>query len=130
MYIYITRERVDFNRALFKLIYRSQQPVGPSSALSSPATPSASTSSSQEAKTPASNTANKYASLSSYLGSPSDSSDTDHASPVQGPSGSDAQSSSSKNVVETILENRKKLRMTTRRGKMRIGQAEMVNLTH
>ena len=118
MYIYITRERVDFNRALFNFIYRSQQPVGPSSALSSPATPSASTSSSQEAKTPASNTANKYASLSSYLGSPSDSSDTDHASPVQGPSGSDAQSSSSKNVVETILENRKKLRNCVAIGRM------------
>lgn len=65
----------------------------------------------------------KYAaSISAYLGSPSDSSDTEHTSPphAAAPSSSSADTlmNSSKNVVETILENRKKLRMSVAIGRM------------
>ena len=95
--------------------FRSQAPLSSTSSAASPATPSSS--SCPESKTP-SNQVNKYASLSSYLGSPSDSSDTDHTSPIPGNNYSSGVSDASKNVVETILENRKKLRNCVAIGRM------------
>jgi hypothetical protein len=98
-------------------ICSSQQPLMGSSTPSTPVTSAAPATSTADAKTPVTG-GNKYAaSLSSYLGSPSDS-EPDQSPPhsIIGPSTSD--SLLNKNVVETILENRKKLRMSVAIGRM------------